>query len=55
MMRSPAFQALDTNHDGVISAAELANAAPFYDVDAVVQWFVTAGWRLMRPVLHPAG
>jgi Ca2+-binding EF-hand superfamily protein len=27
MMRSPAFQALDTDKDGVISAAELANAA----------------------------
>jgi Ca2+-binding EF-hand superfamily protein len=27
MMRSPAFQALDTDRDGVISAAELANAA----------------------------
>jgi Ca2+-binding EF-hand superfamily protein len=26
-MRSPAFEALDANHDGVISAAELANAA----------------------------
>jgi Ca2+-binding EF-hand superfamily protein len=26
-MRSPAFLALDTDHDGVISAAELANAA----------------------------
>jgi len=26
-MRSPAFQALDTDKDGVISAAELANAA----------------------------
>lgn len=27
MMRSPAFQALDADHDGVVSAAELANAA----------------------------
>jgi Ca2+-binding EF-hand superfamily protein len=27
MMRSPAFQALDADHDGVISAAELANAS----------------------------
>ncbi len=26
MMRSPAFQALDADHDGVISSAELANA-----------------------------
>lgn len=26
MMRSPAFQALDADHDGIISAAELANA-----------------------------
>src|SRR5579863_9648340 len=27
MMRSPAFEALDTDHDGIISARELANAA----------------------------
>ena len=27
MMRTPAFQALDADHDGVISAAELASAA----------------------------